>query len=715
MLIIQVEMEQMLNSMEDPERIERAKKRGKAWQCLRCHYRDQKRWVDIKCRVEDHVMKMHLALEEVPFYCKLCLFRCQRKDQLVAHVTKYKRHVDMAAKSNIIDHSPCLVQNAQPHVMGPSDYSPLTAEESLKHFLGIRQESQDSTSQRQNEGAAIQVTEDLQTEYLPTAQAEPVQSPMVHPPLGTFSQNAILDLSANLLNEGQAASTQLTQMLSNILSNQQFLLATYQATLATGLSSQPIQGAAAATATIQEVAEQPSSPVKEIENPDEFSSSGDDQAIVSDPSFTEDSEEKNEEGQAVNSEPVNKSNQQSESHHVVQKGQVIEKSSTSTTTEVPEEQLCSAEPEIVADSQSEDIQKIPTPDLLQPLDLSMTEICADVLSKQVSGESRKKSKGEKIQADYDQPLDLRVVKAPETLMEARTSEATGRSSEVEEGPKEKDLLTHAPSIEIGTDERATVDTRNVIVTSKSSGEYMPEYVPTPISKLQKMYSKNNAGRLENTGRAIGEREENVLGEILQEEDMTLSSPVKRRATPDVGMAGKKRRKTGDIRPELPVDVAELSERTLVTVVDTFRKAMQDNVVELREMRKTMIESTVVMCKMVDGLARYKESLEDHEKEEQRREERRIELEQRREEERRRDVKRWKEDERRHDDWKREMDRRERQIDRRERELEQREKESRRDERSEDSSKSKSKENKEAQKAVLGEERNKSGGFKGRRW
>ena len=90
-------------------------------------------------------MKRHLALEEVPFYCKLCLLRCQRKDQLVTHVTKYKRHVDMAAKSNIIDHSPCLVQNAKPHVMGPLDYKPLTAEESLQHFLGIRQ-TQPSTS-----------------------------------------------------------------------------------------------------------------------------------------------------------------------------------------------------------------------------------------------------------------------------------------------------------------------------------------------------------------------------------------------------------------------------------------------------------------------------------------------------------------------------------------------------------------------------------------
>ena len=77
-----------------------------------------------------------------------------------------------------------------------------------------------------------------------------------------------------------------------------------------------------------------------------------------------------------------------------------------------------------------------------------------------------------------------------------------------------------------------------------------------------------------------------------------------------------------------MDVSDLSEKTLVTVMDTFRKAMQQNVAELREMRKTMVESTVVMSKMVDALARYKKTLEDHDKAEQRREERRLELEQR---------------------------------------------------------------------------------------
>ena len=166
------------------------------------------------------------------------------------------------------------------------------------------------------------------------------------------------------------------------------------------------------------------------------------------------------------------------------------------------------------------------------------------------------------------------------------------------------------------------------------GEDVPQYVPTPISKLQQMYLKSDAGTMDKEGREMIEREETVLGEILQEEDMTLSSPVKRRGNADVCFAGKKR-KIEHVTPELPVDVSDLSEKTLVTVVDTFRKAMQQNVAELREMRKTMVESTVVMSKMVDELARYKKTLEDHDKAEQRKEERRLEMEQTRMEERQR--------------------------------------------------------------------------------
>ena len=42
----------MLEGVEE-DRIERARKRGKAYQCLRCFSREGKRTVDIKCRIED--------------------------------------------------------------------------------------------------------------------------------------------------------------------------------------------------------------------------------------------------------------------------------------------------------------------------------------------------------------------------------------------------------------------------------------------------------------------------------------------------------------------------------------------------------------------------------------------------------------------------------------------------------------------------------------
>ena len=42
--------------------------------------------------------------------------------------------------------------------------------------------------------------------------------------------------------------------------------------------------------------------------------------------------------------------------------------------------------------------------------------------------------------------------------------------------------------------------------------------------------------------------------------------------------------------------------------------MQQNVVELKEIRKATVDNTVVMSKLVDGLSRHKNSVYDHEKE-----------------------------------------------------------------------------------------------------
>ena len=170
----------MLEGVEE-DRIERARKRGKAYQCLRCFSREGKRTVDIKCRIEDHIMKMHLALEEVPFYCKLCSFRCQKKEQLLQHVSGYSRHVLLAAKYKIIDHSQCLVENRQPHVFGPQDYRVLTATDSLLHFLGV-----------QAKGSVTSPPVPTSTQETWTAQAIPKQMLAVTPSNDNVADNSLM-------------------------------------------------------------------------------------------------------------------------------------------------------------------------------------------------------------------------------------------------------------------------------------------------------------------------------------------------------------------------------------------------------------------------------------------------------------------------------------------------------------------------------------------
>ena len=115
-------------------------------------------------------MKMHLALEEVPFYCKLCSFRCQKKEQLLQHVSGYSRHVLLAAKYKIIDHSQCLVENRQPHVFGPQDFRVLTATDSLLYFLGV-----------QAKGSVTSTPVPTSTQETWTAQAIPMHKVAVTP------------------------------------------------------------------------------------------------------------------------------------------------------------------------------------------------------------------------------------------------------------------------------------------------------------------------------------------------------------------------------------------------------------------------------------------------------------------------------------------------------------------------------------------------------
>ena len=120
----------------DVESRTKAQHRGRAYQCLHCLKKPGKRVIDIRCRLEDHIFKMHLSLSDVPFYCRLCLFRCKKREQLLSHITGYPQHVQMATLRGVTNHAEFLHENTDPYVIALNiDYAVLSVEESIAHFM----------------------------------------------------------------------------------------------------------------------------------------------------------------------------------------------------------------------------------------------------------------------------------------------------------------------------------------------------------------------------------------------------------------------------------------------------------------------------------------------------------------------------------------------------------------------------------------------------
>ena len=109
------------------EEIERAKHRGETYECLACYFLNGTRKVDELSRVQDHILRKHISLYRVLYFCSLCLFCCMTKHQIWNHVINYDRH--------IIDHSQWFAVSPTPYQFSDRDYRRLSAEESLKHFL----------------------------------------------------------------------------------------------------------------------------------------------------------------------------------------------------------------------------------------------------------------------------------------------------------------------------------------------------------------------------------------------------------------------------------------------------------------------------------------------------------------------------------------------------------------------------------------------------
>ena len=112
----------------DVELVERAKHRGRAYQCLPCYHKEGRVVINEKGRIKDHILKKHVKLDEVPYYCSHSL------QQLNKHVTAYARHRDMARKRDVQDHQPFLMKSSNPYKIGSLDYMQLSMEESIRHF-----------------------------------------------------------------------------------------------------------------------------------------------------------------------------------------------------------------------------------------------------------------------------------------------------------------------------------------------------------------------------------------------------------------------------------------------------------------------------------------------------------------------------------------------------------------------------------------------------
>ena len=121
--------------MYDRETIERARHRGRAYLCLACVQLKKKRVADELGKLEDHIVRNHVELERVPFYCQLCTFKCMKEGQYTSHLSQNKRHMLMCSQRQIQDSSPWKVVSPNPYVITETDMQKLSQEESLRFFM----------------------------------------------------------------------------------------------------------------------------------------------------------------------------------------------------------------------------------------------------------------------------------------------------------------------------------------------------------------------------------------------------------------------------------------------------------------------------------------------------------------------------------------------------------------------------------------------------
>ncbi|KAH3832775.1 hypothetical protein DPMN_106070 [Dreissena polymorpha] len=108
----------------------------KRYQCLRCYRVTGEERVGPWYRIMDHFLRKHLSLDQAPFHCKLCLFRCFQLEDLQRHDTNVLLHRMLLREKGVQDSESYIVRNPNPYTVGPRDVASV-AEHKLSRAVEI--------------------------------------------------------------------------------------------------------------------------------------------------------------------------------------------------------------------------------------------------------------------------------------------------------------------------------------------------------------------------------------------------------------------------------------------------------------------------------------------------------------------------------------------------------------------------------------------------
>ncbi|KAH3876476.1 hypothetical protein DPMN_000320 [Dreissena polymorpha] len=132
-----------------------------------------------------------MSLDQAPYHCRLCLFRCSKREELEKHVHSFRRHALVLQEKNIPESPEFLVSNPSPYLITDRNVAVLSAEESKRHWLSI--------SKKPN--ILSQAIQSVLPDPSPFSNwpLSPLQSSQAHPsilnPLQTFQPKPITDVN----------------------------------------------------------------------------------------------------------------------------------------------------------------------------------------------------------------------------------------------------------------------------------------------------------------------------------------------------------------------------------------------------------------------------------------------------------------------------------------------------------------------------------------